>query len=355
MADAADGETMTAIGFHDHGNPLDQLDVLDVPEPEVGRGDVLVDVKATALNHLDVFTVRELDHYVSEYPFWTGGDVAGVVAETGAGVTDWEVGDRVLVNPVLTCGECEYCRQGQEQLCPDLRTIGEHRRGGLAEYLSVPGTNLFSIPDDVDFTTASAVPIAGSTAWGALSSRAEVRPYEDVLIVGATGGVGTYAVQIAKNVFNVDTLIATTSTEEKADFLRDLGVDHVIDYTETEFDREVWELTDERGVDVCYNCVGGETWTKSMRSMAQGGRLVTSGATAGPNPETELRLVFIRGLDVLGSSVDRYQGFHELLEYVWDGTITPVVDDTFDLLDYEEAFRRVLDREMYGNVVLTQD
>jgi len=355
MTDAADGETMTAIGFHDHGNPLDQLEVLDAPTPDVGREDVLVDVKATALNHLDVFTVRELDHYVSEYPFWTGGDVAGVVAETGEGVTDWEVGDRVLVNPVLTCGDCEHCRQGQEQLCPNLQTIGEHRRGGLAEYLSVPRTNLFSIPDDVDFTTASAVPIAGSTAWGALSSRADVRPYEDTLIVGATGGVGTYAVQIAKNVFNVDTLIATTSTEEKAEFLRDLGVDHVIDYTETEFDREVWEITDERGVDVCYNCVGGETWTKSMRAMAQGGRLVTSGATAGPNPETELRLVFIRGLDVLGSSVDRYQGFHELLDYVWDGTITPVVDDTFDLLDYEEAFRRVLDREMYGNVVLTQD
>lgn len=347
--------TMTAVGFHEHGDPLNQLEILDVPRPDPEANEVLVDVKATALNHLDVFTVRELDHYVSKYPFWTGGDIAGVIVKTGKEVTAWQAGDRVLINPILTCGECEFCRRGEQQLCRSLATLGEHRRGGLAEYIAVPATNLFAIPDDIDFVTASAVPIAGSTAWGALSTRGNLKPFDDTLIVGATGGVGTYAVQIAKNIYNVDTLIATTSTDEKADFLRDLGVDHIIDYTTEAFDREVWDITDKRGVDFCYNCVGGETWTTSMRSMAQGGRIVTSGATAGPNPQTELRLIFIRGLNILGSSVDRYQGFHELLEYIWDGTIVPIVDDTFDLHDYEEAFRRVIDRELYGNVVLTQD
>lgn len=346
---------MTAVGFDEHGDPLNRLSVLDVPRPSPAADEVLVDVKATALNHLDVFTVRELDHYVPEYPFWTGGDVAGVIAETGADVENWEEGDRVLVNPIFTCGTCEYCRKGDQQLCPHLETLGEHRHGGLAEYVAVPDTNLFAVPDDIDLVRASAVPIAGSTAWGALSTRGDLKPFDEALIVGATGGVGTYAVQIAKDVFGVDTLIATTSTDEKAAFLRDLGVDHVIDYTETEFDREVWDLTDGRGVDLCYNSVGGETWTRSLRSMAQGGRVITSGATAGPNPETELRLIFIRGLDVLGSSVDRYQGFYELLDYVWDGTIDPVIDDTFALRDYEEAFRRIVDRELYGKIVLTQD
>jgi len=345
---------MTAVGFHEHG-PVDNFEQLTVPIPEVGESDVLVDIKATALNHLDIFAVRELDHYVSEYPFWSGSDIAGTVAGTGADVTSVEKGERVLVIPFIPCGECLYCENGDEHLCDNHVTIGEQARGGLAGYIAVPEENIVSIPDDVSLTTAASTPIAGSTAWGAFSRRGDLKPYEDVLIVGATGGVGSFAVQIAKEVFNVDTLYGTTSTDEKAAFLEDLGVDHVIDYTEESFARRIWELTDKTGVDVVYNCVGGETWVPSMRSLKKGGRLITSGATAGPNPETEIRLIFVRQMDVLGSSGDDRKGINRFLEYVWDRTIDPVIDATIPLTEYERAFERMTNRNLFGKVLLTQD
>ena len=353
MSDTGD-PTMTAIGFHEHGS-IDELERLAVDRPAPGPDEVLVDVKATALNHLDVFAVRELDHYVPEYPFWSGADIAGEVAAIGENVSEWSVNDRVLVDPILVCGECEFCVAGDHARCTDLRTIGEHRHGGLAEYVAVPASNLFSVPEDVSLETAAAAPVAGFTAWGALSTRGDIKPYEDLLIVGATGGVGSFSVQIAKEVFNVDTLYATTSTEEKAEYLRDLGVDHVVDYTEEQFDERIWELTDKRGVDAVYNSVGGDTWVPSMRSLRNGGRLITSGATAGPNPETELRLLFIRGLDVIGSSVDNKRGFEQFLRYVWDGTIDPVIQETMPLSEYERAFEMIVDRDAYGKLVLTQD
>lgn len=347
-------DTMQAVGFHEHG-PIENYELLTVDQPAVGTEDVLVDVRASALNYMDLFAVRELDHYVPEYPFWTGGDVAGTVAEVGASVSGWEAGDRVLVDPYISCGECTACQRGERLFCPNFEMLGEMRHGGHAEYVAVPSRHLISIPGDVSFETAAAVPVAGGTAWRALSTRGDLKPYEKLLIVGATGGVGTFAVQIATEVFNVKELYATTSTEEKAAFLTDLGVDHVIDYTEESFDRRVWELTGKTGVDAVYNCVGGPTWTKSMRVLRGGGRLITSGATAGPNPETELRLLFIRQLDHVGSSGATRDELETLCEYVWDDTIEPVIQETYSLEEYDAAFRKMDDRELYGKVLFVQD
>lgn len=348
-------DEMTAIGFDEHG-PIDNLGVLTVERPDPGPGEVLVDVHATALNHLDVFAVRELDNYVSTYPFWSGSDVAGEVVAVGAGVDParWSPGDRVLIDPVLTCGDCEFCVRGDRPRCVEYRTFGEHIPGGLAEYVTIPAENLLAIPDHVETVTAASVPIAGMTAWGALAERGDIEPYEDLLIVGATGGVGTFAVQIATRIFNVGAVYATTSSAAKAEFLRGLGVDHVIDYTEDRFDERIWALTEGRGVDVAYNNVGGETWTKSLRSLRNGGRLLTSGATAGPNPPTEIRLIFVRGLDIRGSSVATLAGFREFLAYVWDGTIEPVIDQTLPFEEYRTGFERMVDRDLVGKVVLTQ-
>ncbi len=355
MAPATDiPASMQAVAFEEHG-PLENLRLMDVPTPDVADDEVLVDIRATALNHLDIFALRELDHYVSEYPFWSGSDMAGYVHAVGSEVDDSEIGDRVLVLPFVTCGECIYCENGDEHLCRNHVTLGEQARGGLAEYISVPVDNVVAIPDSVSFETAASVPIAGSTAWGAFSRRSSLKPYEDVLIVGATGGVGSFAVQIAKDVFNVDTLYGTTSTEEKAEFLRDLGVDTVIDYTEENFAERIWELTDGTGVDVVYNNVGGETWVPSMRSLKNGGKLLTSGATAGPNPETEIRLIFVRQIDILGSSGDWRKGINRLLEYVWDGTIDPVIDETYPMDEYEAAYERMVNRNLFGKVLITQD
>lgn len=346
-------DEMRAVGFHEHGG-VENLELLSVPTPEPGPEEVLVDVKAAALNHQDLIAVRELDHYIPEYPFWGGGDTAGVVAECGERVDDWAVGDRVVVNPAHSCGDCEFCLQGEQSMCANYEVLGEHRKGGFAEYISVPQENLLTVPDDYDLQTAAAAPMAAGTAWRALADRAEVRPDDDVLIVGATGGVGSYAVQFATGVLNARTLYGTTSSEEKAEFLRDLGVDHVIDYTEEDFDSRIWELTDGRGVDVCYNNVGGDTWVQSMRTLRWGGRLVTSGATVGPNPETEIRQLFMRQLDVIGSSGANTYELAELYEYVWSGDVEPVIDETFPLEEYMTAFERMDDRQLYGKVVLTQ-
>ena len=193
-----------------------------------------------------------------------------------------------------------------------------------------------------------------SCAWRALSSRAELHPADELLVVGATGGVGTYAVQIARNVFDVETLYATTSTEEKAELLEDLGVDHVIDYTAESFDSRVWDLTDGQGVDTVFNTVGGDTWVPSMRALRNGGRLVVSGSTAGPNPQTELRLVFMRQLEVVGSTSHSETDFTQLLERVWAGDIEPVIEETYPLEEYQTAFEKMANRDVYGKLVFTQ-
>jgi NADPH:quinone reductase-like Zn-dependent oxidoreductase len=349
-ANGGTAETMDAVGFHEHG-PIDNFELLSVPVPEAGPEEVLVDVHAASLNHQDLFAIRELEHYVPEYPFWGGGDFAGEIAAVGERVEGWEVGDRVAVDPTITCGECRYCEAGEQSMCAEYEVFGEHRKGGFAEYAAVPRRSLIRVPDGVAFETAAAAPMVTGTAFRALLSRADLEPYEDLLVVGATGGVGHMAVQIATEVVGVDTLYGTTSTDEKAEFLRDLGVDHVIDYTEEDFDSRVWELTGGEGVDVAYNNAGGETWVQSMRALGTGGRLVTSGATAGPNPETELRLVFVRQLEILGSTAHSSTDLRHALEYVWDGTVEPVVQETFSLADYEEAFRTMDDREAYGKLV----
>lgn len=354
MTDDSDPGRMTAVGFHEHGD-VANLELLDVPIPSPGDDEVRIAVKGAALNHQDLFAVRELDHYVPEYPFWGGGDIAGVVDAVGPGVEDWSSGDRVAVNPALSCGDCEFCIQGEHSQCTEYEVFGEHRKGGFAEYVTVPAENLIRVPDGYDLVEAAAAPMAAGTAWRLLTTRADVDPYDDVLIVGASGGVGSYAVQIAKNVCNVDTLYTTTSSDAKAEFLRDLGADHVIDYTETNFDERVWNLTDGRGVDVVLNNVGGETWVQSMRSLRNGGRLVTAGATAGPNPETEIRLLFVRQLEILGSTTHTRRSFEQVMEYVWDGTIEPVIQDVLPFEEYEQAFEKMVNRELYGKVVLTPE
>ncbi|MDX1745408.1 MAG: zinc-binding dehydrogenase [Halobacteriales archaeon] len=345
-------ETMQAVGFHEHGD-IDQLELLEVPVPTIEPDEVLVAVHAASLNHQDIFAVRELEHYIPSYPFWGGGDIAGEVVAIGERVADWTVGDRVVADPTITCGECKYCVRGEQSMCENYRVFGEHRHGGFAEYAAVPAENLLGVPDEVSMERAAAAPMVTGTAWRALLTRGSLEPYEDVLIVGASGGVGHLAVQIAASVANAETVYATTSSEEKADFLRDLGADHVIDYTSESFEERVRDLTDGNGVDLVYNNVGGDTWVKSMRSLANGGRLVTSGATAGPNPPTEIRLVFVRQLQILGSTAHSGIDFRRAMSHVFDGTVAPVVDATYPLEDFRDAFERMVGRDVFGKLVIT--
>jgi NADPH:quinone reductase-like Zn-dependent oxidoreductase len=345
-------ETMRAVGFDEHGD-IDRFELLSVPTPTADRGEVLVEVAACALNRQDLLAVRELDHYVPDYPFWGGGDVAGRVAAVGDGVAGWTAGDRVVVDPAMPCGECEFCIQGEGSMCKDYHVLGEHEKGGFAEYIAVPKENCYPVPEDYPLQRAAAAPMAAGTAWRALSSRADLSAHHDALIVGATGGLGTYAVQFASRVINADTVYATTSSDDRAEFLRELGADHVVNYTEEDFDAAVWAATDGRGVDVVYNSVGGETWVPSMRALANGGVLVTSGATAGPNPETEIRLMFVRQFDVRGSTTHNRLEFRQAMDFVFEGPVEPVIDEVYPMDEFETAFRSMDDRRHRGKLVLS--
>ena len=256
---------MKALVFYEHGG-LDQLTYADVPEPVVGPHEALVQVKAVALNHLDLWVRGGIPGLRLAMPHIGGSDVAGLVATVGEEVDSAWVGRRVVINPSLGCGRCDYCLAGQQCLCVNFKILGEHVPGGLAEYAVAPATNLYAIPGDYPFSAAAAVPLVFQTAWRALISQARLRAGERVLILGAGGGVATAALQIAKlaGVY----VYAVPSTAEKERRARDLGADETINYKEADFAKEIWRRTGKRGVDVVLENVGPATWAGSQRALA---------------------------------------------------------------------------------------
>ncbi|MFB6129308.1 MAG: zinc-binding dehydrogenase [Salinigranum sp.] len=344
--------TMEAIVFEEHGG-IDVLERATVDVPDVGPGEMLVEVKACALNRLDVFVREGIPGVHLDLPHVSGGDIAGVVAAVGDGVDSVEPGDRVLVDPRITCGECEYCRKGETNRCKDdvHGNLGEEYWGGLAEYVVAPARNAIHMPDDASFEETAALPIAYATAWRMLVTRAELDPGETVLVLGASGGLGTAGVQIAD--YLGAEVYAATSTEEKAARARERGADHVINYEEEEFDRAVWDLTDKRGVDVVFEHVGEATWEGSIRSLANGGRIVTCGATTGPKATTDIRYLFTREETILGSRGWQRHELETLADLVWRGEITPAIDRVLPLEEAIEGVRAMEDRDLTGKVVVT--
>jgi NADPH2:quinone reductase len=343
---------MQAVQFTDHGD-TDVIEYGDYPDPDPGRDEVLVDVKAGALNHLDVWTRRGLPGVDLAMPHVPGSDGAGVVERVGEDVTRFSPGDRVALSAGVSCGDCEFCRDGEESLCVNYHIIGEHVQGVHSELAAVPEDNLVSVPGNVEWEVAAAAPLVFQTAWRMLTTRADLRQGEDVLVLGASGGVGHAAVQIADHAGA--TVYATAGTESKLDHARELGADHVIDYESEEFDRVIRETTGKRGVDVVVDHVGAATWEQSVRSLAKGGRLVTCGATTGPTGETDINRVFWNQLEILGSTMATPGEVDDVLELVWDGTFEPAVRDTLAMSETPRAHRMIEDREGFGKVVVMPD
>jgi NADPH:quinone reductase-like Zn-dependent oxidoreductase len=340
---------MKALVFYEHGG-LDRLQYADVPEPVVGPREALVQVKAVALNHLDLWVRAGIPGLKLALPHIGGSDIAGVVAAVGAEVDSAWVGRRVVINPSLSCGRCEYCLGGQQCLCIYFKILGEHTPGGLAEYAVAPATNLYAIPDDFPFDQAAAVPLAFQTAWRALISQARVRAGERVLILGAGGGVATAALQIAKLAGAY--VYAVTSSAEKERRARELGADETINYKQTDFSKEIWQRTNKRGVDVVLENVGPATWKSSVRALRKGGRLVTFGATTGRFAETDLNLLFWNQSSLIGSTMATYAEFAEVMELVFSRRLRPVVDRVLRLSEGAEAQRIVEAGEQFGKIVL---
>jgi len=339
---------MRAARFHTHGGP-EVIQIDEIPPPELLPGEVRVDVRAAAFNHLDLWIRRGLP-IDTTMPHIGGSDIAGVVAESAPDVEGWNPGDRVIVNPTLFCGQCESCVRGRESLCLRLRILGEHTDGGFADFASVPATSLHLIPDDLPFELAAALPVSYQTAWRALVHQAALRPGEDVLILGASGGTAIAALQVA--LLAGARVFAVTSGEENVARVRSLGADFVYDRLAGDFAKEVRRDTERRGVDVVVENVGEATWGASLRSLAAGGRLVTYGATSGRRGDTDLRLVFWRQLRIIGSTMASRAEFAEMLTAALRGQLLPVIDRTLPLEEARAAHERLEAGEQFGKIVL---
>lgn len=340
---------MRAAIFHENGGP-EVVRIEDVTTPEPGAGDVLIRVGASGLNHLDLWVRRGLP-IETTMPHIGGSDVAGTVASLGGGETgEWRVGDRVVVDPSLWCGQCEWCRAGQHPLCDEYRILGEHTQGGFAEYVVAPARNLYRIPDDVPFEAAAAVPLASLTAWRGLTSRGRAGAGQTVLVTGASGGVATMAIQMAKH---LGARVYAVTSSPHVDRVRALGADVVYDRAQDDWSRELWTATGKRGVDVAFDSVGEAMFRQTVRSLAKGGRLVVYGATTGPKVELDLRVLFWRQLEVLGTTMATHAEFEEAMDLVFRGGLDPVVDVAWPLDRAAEAHERLEAGEAFGKVVLT--
>lgn len=340
---------MKAVIFRQHGGP-DVLEYADVPEPQIRANEVLVEVKACALNHLDIWARRGLPGIDIPLPHILGNDVAGVVKQVGELVTWVKAGDEVMVQPGVSCGHCEACLGGNDNFCREYDILGYRRDGGYAELVTVPGVNIVPKPGMLSWEEAAALPLVTVTAWHMLVTRAAVQPGETVLVHAAGSGVGSIAIQVAK--LRGARVITTASTDEKLAHARELGADGTINYTNSDWPKEVRRLTDRKGVDVVVEHTGAATWPGSIASLKPNGRLVTCGATSGYDAHTDLRQVFYRHLNILGSFMGSKAELLEAMKFVEQGKIRGVVDRVLPLSEARQAHELIENRAQFGKVVL---
>lgn len=340
---------MKATIFRRHGG-AEVLEYADVDEPRARANEVLVEVRACALNHLDVWARGGLPGIEIPLPHILGNDVAGVVREAGELVSWVKPGDEVLLQPGVSCGHCRDCLGGADNMCPRYDIIGYRRDGGYAELVAAPAVNVIPKPPGLSWEEAAALPLVTVTAWHMLVTRAAVQPGEDVLIHAAGSGVGSIGIQIAK--LRGARVIATAGSDEKLEKARALGADEVINYTNADWPKEVRRLTNKKGVEVVFEHTGAETWPGSIGALARDGRLVTCGATSGYDARTDLRQVFYRHVSLLGSFMGSKAELLDAMKFVERGLIRAVVDRTLPLSEARRAHELMEDRAQFGKLVL---
>jgi NADPH:quinone reductase-like Zn-dependent oxidoreductase len=338
---------MKAIRIHQFGGP-EVLQYEDIPDPEPRKDQVLVRVRACAMNHLDLWVRKGLPGV--KLPHIPGSDIAGEVIELGEYVTDCKAGQRVLIAPMHFCGHCAKCVAGLQNQCREFTVLGNGVDGGDCELIAVPAANVIPIPDSLDFNEAASVPLVFLTAWHMLVGRADVRPGQTVLVLAGSSGVGTAAIQIAK-LFHCR-VITTAGNESKLGKARALGADYGINHYKQKISEEVRKITNKEGVDIVIEHVGAATWDESLKSLKTAGTLVTCGATTGPGVGIDLRHLFARQLSLLGSYMGTMGELHDVLGHVFAGRLKPVVDRTFPLKEACAAHECLEKSEMFGKVVL---
>jgi 2-desacetyl-2-hydroxyethyl bacteriochlorophyllide A dehydrogenase len=341
---------MRAVQLTRQGTP-GEFKLVEISAPKPAPDEVVVQVKACGLNRLELWAEDGGLPVPIQLPRILGGEVAGVIAELGADVDNWRTGERVAIQSNLFCGACEYCLRGDESLCLHGKLLGIDCDGGFAEMVAVPARSLVSMPDEVDFTSCAAMTLAGSTAMHMLTNRTEVRSADWVLVIAGASGVGSYAIQIAKQ-FGAQ-VIATGSTEAKREFAKSLGANFVVDSTNPSWPAEVRDLTQKRGVDLIIEHVGGEIFEKCFQCLSRGGTIVTCGATAGRRVEMNLWPFFVKQHRLIGSYGRNRADVEVTLEWAAYGKIRPVIQQTYPLERLAEAFGALRSRTVLGKVVVT--
>lgn len=340
---------MRAIYIKSHGH-RDSAVLGETPLRDPGPGEVRVRIASAALNRVDLYMRDSGAGITHELPLVLGVDGAGVVEALGTGVDDVAAGERVVIYPVVHCGECEFCVRGDQMLCLNCRIVGEHRDGTFAEYACVPAHNAYPIPDDLSFDDAAVLPTAYLTAWRMVITQGAIRPAETVLIHGVGGGVATAALQIVKLLGA--RAIVTSSSDAKLDAARELGADELVNYRDRNVVEAVMALTDGRGVDAVIENVGDATWAASLRALRRGGRVVTCGATTGAQPGADLQRVFVRQLRIIGSTIGNREEFRSLLRAVGHRQVRPVIDRVFPLEKGLDALAHLEEGRQTGKLVL---
>jgi NADPH2:quinone reductase len=342
---------MKALGFMQHGDE-NQMQLMELPKPIPKKDQVLIQVKASAFNHLDIWVRKGLPGLKLMLPHISGSDAAGIISELGSDVTNFQMGDRVGINPGINFSEDEFTLSGEQSESPHFAIIGEHLPGTHAEFIAVPAKNLIRLPQDISFEMAAAAGLVGLTAWRMLLHRAQIKAGETVLIIGAGGGVNSMAIQIAKLAGCY--VYAATSTEEKIQQAKALGADHVYNYRENpEWPKELQRDTKKRGVDIVVDNVGKATLPISMQLVRRGGRIVIVGNTSGPNAELDIRYLFSKQISLIGSTMGNQEDYNNVMKQVFLGNIKPVIYKKFPLDQGVEAMRILEKGEQFGKIVLT--
>ncbi len=338
-----------AMVLRRHGGP-EVLERATIELPEPGPRELRVRVRAVALNHLDLWTRRGLPNLKLEYPHRLGADVVGEVDALGPGARGCKVGDKIVVNPGLSCGTCARCLAGEDNLCKSYGILGESRPGGYSRHMNIPDANVLPYPGDLPFTEVAAVPLTFLTAWQMVVHKAKVLPGQTVLVQAAGSGVSTAAIQIAK--LHGARVFATAGTKEKCARALEIGADVAIDYSSQDFVAEVKRLTGKQGVDAVIEHVGGEVFARSVLATRWGGRVVTCGATSGFEPKLDLRQIFFRQVEILGSTMGSKADLFRVLPLIADGRLRPVVDRVLPLWEAAQAHQVLEERKAFGKVVL---
>lgn len=343
---------MKALVLKAHGD-FSQVALEEVETPKPKKGEVLVNIKAAALNHLDLWVIQGMPGLKLDFPHVLGADGSGVVAEVGEGVTRVKKGEPVMINPGLSCGKCEFCEMGEQSLCPSFGILGEHVNGTFAEYVAVPEANVLPLPKNSSYEEAAAASLVFLTAWRMLVTRGRIKPSETILIQGIGGGVAMACLQIALG--SGLEVIVTSSSTDKIERAMGFGAHFGINHTHKDIVKEVKEFTKKKGVDIVFDSVGEKTWESSLKCLKKGGRLLTCGATTGGNPPADINRIFWNQISIIGSTMGSMNDFREFIKFMEIKKIRPVIHRVYPIEEGLRALDDLKNQRQFGKIVLSLD